>query len=114
MKPPILWSDHRHGAQLRTAVALAALLLVACVVDPARPLPIELCVLKRLTGWTCPTCGLTRAMCLALRGEWLASIHLHPAGPAAAAVFVVWTARAVVAAARSATSAWPIGRAHGC
>jgi len=49
-------------------------------VNPSRPLPIDLCVLKAWTGLSCPTCGLTRAVCHALQGDWAASLGFHPAG----------------------------------
>ena len=59
---------------------LTALLAAGVFVNPSRPLPIDLCLLKRLTGLSCPTCGLTRAVCSVLQGDWAASLGFHPAG----------------------------------
>jgi hypothetical protein len=103
MRPPVLASERLQDRHLRRAVVLSTLLIAFWVVNPAQPLPVELCVLKRMTGWSCPTCGLTRAVCFALRGEWVISLHWHPAGPLAAATLVAWTARSLGAAAGHVT-----------
>ena len=72
-----------------TVCGLAAVFLL-----PARrPLPFDLCMLHRLTGLSCPTCGLSRAVCLFAHGEWRASLAMHPAGGLAflvLAIAVVW------------------------
>jgi hypothetical protein len=66
----------RFSLLLATACGLAAVFLL-----PARrPLPFDLCMLHRLTGLSCPTCGLSRAVCLFAHGEWSASLAMHPAG----------------------------------
>src|SRR5262249_38248063 len=72
----------RRARAERTGAALvAAALLAAGFLLPARrPIPFDLCVLHRLTGLPCPTCGLTRSVCLFARGEWGASLAMHPAG----------------------------------
>ncbi|MCB0356779.1 MAG: DUF2752 domain-containing protein [Bdellovibrionales bacterium] len=36
------------------------------------------CPLHALTGWLCPTCGMTRAFLALFRGQIIASIELHP------------------------------------
>lgn len=66
--------------RIRTSGVLTALLAAGMFVNPSRPLPIDLCLLKRMTGLSCPTCGLTRAVCFALQGDWAASLGFHPAG----------------------------------
>ena len=51
------------------------------------------CVLKRLTGMSCPGCGLTRSFCAMARGELAAAFGYHLAGPwlwATAVAAVVW------------------------
>ena len=66
--------------RIRTSGVLTALLAAGVFVNPSRPLPIDLCVLKAWTGLDCPTCGLTRAVCHALQGDWATSLGFHPAG----------------------------------
>jgi hypothetical protein len=70
--------------RLAAAFILLVLGLAASALLPAhRPLPFELCVLHRLTGLPCLTCGLTRSVCLILQGRWTEGIGMHPAGPMA-------------------------------
>lgn len=38
------------------------------------------CLFRWLTGIPCPACGTTRAIILALRGEWLLSLRMNPYG----------------------------------
>lgn len=55
-----------------------------------------LCLFRRATGTACPTCGLTRASALLLRGEVRAAVAMHPALPVLAAegaiLGAVWVA----------------------
>ena len=44
-----------------------------------RPLP-ELCTLRRLTGLSCPGCGLTRCFIALAHGDLAAAWQLNPAG----------------------------------
>lgn len=69
---------------------MALSLIAARIVDPNRPLPFDVCVFKRLTGIPCPTCGLTRALCHALHGDWGVSFGYHPAGILLAAGLIGW------------------------
>lgn len=39
------------------------------------------CPVHFLTGWLCPTCGMTRSFIGVLRGEWLEAWSHHPLGP---------------------------------
>lgn len=78
--PPRLLTTAARWSRGRQATVVAVLLCGAALVDPNRPLPIDLCMWRRLTGFPCPTCGLTRAICHALRGDLGASLSLHPAG----------------------------------
>jgi hypothetical protein len=77
--------------RIRISAVLAALLAIGALVNPARPLPIDLCLLKRLTGLDCPTCGLTRAVCHALQGDWAGSLSFHPAGILVVVSLTAWT-----------------------
>ena len=88
--PPILLAPDLRRSRATQAAALAVALLAARIVDPDRPLPFDVCALKTLTGFPCPTCGLTRSLCHALRGEWAASLGYHPAGGLLAAALIGW------------------------
>jgi len=66
--------------RLRAALVAAALLAGSFLLPARRPIPLDLCVFHRLTGLPCLTCGLTRSVCLFARGEWGASLAMHPAG----------------------------------
>ena len=93
--PPALLTTAARWARARQAAVVGALLTVAVVVDPDRPLAFDICLWRRLTGHPCLTCGLTRSVCHAIRGEWSASLALHPAGilvVAALAGWGVWSA----------------------
>ncbi len=54
-------------------------------------LPGWSCPLRALTGIPCPTCFLTRATELALRGDLEGSIQLHAFGPVLAAGLIGWS-----------------------
>jgi hypothetical protein len=98
--PPRLLARHDRREKLRQGGVLGAGLLCARLTNPDRPLPFDICLWKRVTGFPCPTCGLTRAVCYALRGEWSASVHLHPAGLVVAAALVAWLACTIADAVR--------------
>jgi hypothetical protein len=53
------------------------------------------CPLRALTGIPCPTCFLTRATELALRGDLGGSLQMHAFGPLVAAGLVWWSIRAI-------------------
>lgn len=70
-------------------VALGALfagwgLRVAGLLQPVPEL-LPGCAFKRLTGFACATCGLTRCVVALGRGDWRAAFHWH----AAATVFAM-------------------------
>ena len=88
--PPRLLTTAARWSRGRQATMVAVLLCGAALVDPNHPLPIDFCLWRRLTGFPCPTCGLTRAICHALRGDWSASLNLHPAGVLVVAGLAGW------------------------
>jgi len=88
--PPRLLDSARRRAMAWQATVLAAVLVGARLVNPSRPLPFEVCGFKHLTGLPCLTCGLTRALCFAVRGDWTQSVTCHPLGPLAALALVAW------------------------
>ena len=59
--------------------------------------PIETCLLKRLTGLPCPTCGLTRGAVRFLHGDVAGAWLLNPLG---------FTLAAAVVAALLLRAAW--------
>jgi hypothetical protein len=88
--PPRLLAPDARRSKARQAGVIAAALALAALTNPNRPLPFEVCGFKLLTGLPCPTCGMTRALCHALRGHWSQSITSHPAGLIFAAGLVGW------------------------
>ena len=64
------------SAAARGALGLGALV---CAGSLAAVLP--LCPLANLTGWPCPSCGLTRATLALLQGDVVDALALHPLAP---------------------------------
>ena len=89
-KPPRILSATDRAARWRVAGLVAALLGALALVDPNRPLPFDVCLLKRLTGLSCAGCGMTRSICHALHGDFAGSLALHPAGLLVLAALVGW------------------------
>jgi len=73
------------GALLAGAGAWASALLA--------PLAGQLpgCTFKRLTGFACATCGLTRCVMALGRWDWPGAFHWHPAATCVAAFLPVLT-----------------------
>jgi hypothetical protein len=70
-------AERRGGAELlleRLRPAAPAVLLSALL----GLLPFDTCLLQRFAGMPCPGCGFTRATLCLLRGEFAASLRLHP------------------------------------
>ena len=88
--PPRRLTPALRQARLRTAGVLSGLLAAGALANPLRPLPFEVCVFHTVTGIPCPTCGLTRALCRAIQGDFSGSLHMHPAGLIVLAVLVTW------------------------
>jgi len=107
--PPRRLPDAVRLARLRTAGVLTALLGLGATVNPLRPLPFDTCVLKSITGWPCPTCGLTRAVCSALHGDFAGSLAFHPAGLIVLALLVGWLVWSLLEAWRG-RPLWETGR----
>lgn len=88
--PPRLLDAGRRRARAWQAGTIAGVLLGARLAVASRPLPFDVCGFKHLTGLPCPTCGLTRALCCAVRGDWARSLAYHPAGPFLALALFAW------------------------
>jgi len=94
----LLRAPDTEGGRPRTS-AVAALALLGLVFATALAFyrfEIDrgptVCLFRRVTGTPCPTCGLTRATALLLRGDWRAATAMHPALPMLALEGVVLTA----------------------
>ncbi len=81
MKAIVLRGVPRTAAVGPGAVELAAILLLPLAAaawiaagEPAGPA----CLLRQIAHVDCPTCGITRALALLARGEWRASLAVHP------------------------------------
>lgn len=107
--PVVLTSSWRVG-RAAAALAIGLLIAAAAVVPPARPLPVDLCVLHNLTGLPCLTCGLTRAVCLLLQGWWGESVRMHPAAAPALALACLVAVSLGLEAARGRTAGRPLLR----
>jgi hypothetical protein len=64
-------------ALIAGALLLPVILLCAWLYAPfANSMPV-LCVWRRFTGMNCLTCGLTRALCLFVRGEAIQALRMN-------------------------------------
>lgn len=96
--------------------AALAVGLVAVLVLLSHACGISLCPVKRLFGLPCPTCGATRALLLAARGDVAAAFALQPlvmvlaalAGPVALAAFAFRSFRMFVAAVLGSPWTWGV------
>jgi hypothetical protein len=62
-------------------------LLGAYIYNQGYQIPFA-CPIRHLTGIPCPTCGMTRSLMAAVRGEWMVSIDYHLFGPILIAVLI--------------------------
>lgn len=78
------------ATRLRAALVLAGCLTVLGVAGWLEPSPTGVgthkglglapCNMIVLTGYPCPTCGMTTAFAYTVRGQWLAAFNAQPAG----------------------------------
>ena len=50
---------------------------------------LNVCIIKNVTGYPCPSCGTTRAVQLFLQGDFVASLQMNPFGIIVALIMVV-------------------------
>ena len=75
------------------AASSILVLLASFVWTPSAFPKLQLCWLRRLTGVSCPGCGLTRAFCAISHGDLAGAWSFHPfafAFYAGAVVLAVW------------------------
>ncbi len=102
------------GRRVRVLVGgILAFGLVASVTVPPEALPLPVCGFKEATGVSCLTCGLTRSLHAAARGDVLEAFHFHLLGPLvlagcilAAALFLVEGLRGKSLLPNSTWRAW--------
>ena len=78
-------------------LAPAAVLVAAMLLPTGWESPVPLCLVKGLTGWDCPGCGMTRAFIFIGHGRLADATAMHPAGIPA---FLVVAGMAVTGIAR--------------
>ena len=88
--PPRILTTVERTARLREIALAVAAIVFAAFANPNRPLPIDICLWHRFTGFECPTCGLTRAFCHAVQGNFAQSLAMHPAGILLFAALAGW------------------------
>jgi hypothetical protein len=74
--PPIAAGDagtRAVGLAFTLGLPLAALAWIAAG-EPSGPA----CLMREIAHVDCPTCGMTRAVALITRGDWRASLAVHP------------------------------------
>lgn len=71
-------TEPRRGVALVWVLALAAVMVVVFLFDPAQSHLFPPCPWRSLTGWSCPGCGCARALHQLLHGRLLAALALNP------------------------------------
>src|SRR2546425_12235979 len=92
--PPRIVSATKSALDRSPAWAFAGmlLLLAGARVSLAWPLPLPLCLLKRLTGVPCPFCGSTRCLQACSRLDFSEAIRWNPLTFLACIGVVLWAA----------------------
>ena len=82
--------------ELALFVISVVVVVVAFVSDPSQESIVlfghevpTLCVIKLATGYSCPGCGLTRAVTFTAHGQVIAGFMMHPLGPPMFLFFLV-------------------------
>ncbi len=91
------------GLVVLTVAALSVSFLVSpAEIESGRVLLSPPCLMRRLFGVSCPTCGLTRAFCALSHGDFTAALMFHPLSPLVYGAAWLGTVAAAVGAFRSA------------
>lgn len=90
-------SPERRGRGWITLVFLTGFVALAFFYDPAQGGSFSLCLFRRWVGLPCPACGITRSVCVLMKGQVYDALRFHPLGPVAALVFIgAWLREMVV------------------
>ncbi|MDD5678455.1 MAG: DUF2752 domain-containing protein [Kiritimatiellae bacterium] len=79
VEPPVRAGGYRTVLVRHLPLAIiagGALLGVALL--PLDRIPYTICTFLRLTGYPCPSCGLTRGFVAMAHGQWLTVLHTCP------------------------------------
>lgn len=78
---------------------LYSLLLIACLagliylfyhIKTVEADTFRACIIKSVTGYSCPSCGTTRAVNLLLQGRFIESVVLNPFGIVVAIIMIIF------------------------
>jgi hypothetical protein len=101
-----------RGALLLIGLGLGSVFGVAWCLEPydaaGRPLRMQThtqlglppCTFKQVSGWPCPSCGLTTSFALLVRGDWRASLAANAVGTLTALAGLVAAPWALLCASR--------------
>lgn len=120
----LLWNVERPGraAGYRAVLAhhlpwafIAGGTLLAAALLPLDRMPYTLCMFLRITGYPCPSCGLTRGFVAMAQGQWSAVLHACPLAAllyAATAFVLAVNVAALIFRVRLSPGHWFKGRAR--
>jgi hypothetical protein len=101
-----LTSSQRRDRLIGAGV-LASVLMATFLLDPIRPLSgRNLCGFSLLTGFPCPTCGMTRALCCISHGMVAQSLKFHVLGVVVYATLLVGLVKVVAELAAGRQFPW--------
>ena len=98
---------------LRAIGLVAGLFAVAALLPSTWVEALPLCMIRQVTGWDCPGCGLTRAFAAMFQGHWWQVFQLNALAPVIALYLTVLAADRCYTSWKGMRPAWysPQGRA---
>lgn len=90
-----------------SAIGLVAILFAASALLPLAWIEtMPLCMIRQVTGWECPGCGLTRAFLAMFHGHWKAAIEFNALAPVIALYLAILVADRLYTAWHGSRPAW--------
>jgi len=89
-----LGPDDFNGELL--ALVIVALVLAGTRFVPPEAVPFLFCAFHAVTGWPCPSCGVTRALRAAGRMDWPLAFRFSPLGAVLAGASMVFAVYALI------------------